>query len=120
MALAPDLDLSGPIQQAIASPNIAAILEQRIAQIERHGHDPRADAARPPDHLPRLALDYVQGALDHIRRGASRDGEIARSRLVKAAALCLAAADRLGLDRMGNSIEAEEAARDLFEQGDGA
>ncbi len=91
---------------AIQGPAVRAVLEARIEQIVRHGHDRDFDADLPPGKLPALAQQFAGLAKENIDAiPERRDFNVARRRLARAGALCLAAIDRLDMasqtDRRG-------------------
>ncbi len=71
---------------------IYQILEIRGSQITQRGHTAQADAEAPASYLPRKVREYVDDAIDDIQRGKV---EQAQRKLLKAAALILAAVARL-------------------------
>jgi hypothetical protein len=86
------------LARALAGPASRLVAEMRLEQILKHGHDAEEDAMQPIDRLPRLAHERLIRALDHIRGTAqSRNLAVARLDLGRAAAMCLAAIDRIDL-----------------------
>lgn len=85
-------------RRVVECPHLGAVIRERVAQLDAHGHMPEADAELPLHALPHKALDYLQIALECTQgiRG-QRDLPRARKKLAQAAALCLAALDRLDL-----------------------
>lgn len=81
---------------------VREVLEQRITQVVKFGHTRDGDASLPSGWLPNDAKNDLIGALDLINGGPDRrDLPRARKRIIRAAALCLAALDRLELDEVG-------------------
>lgn len=77
-------------------PVVQAIVAERIAQIARHGHDAAHDRSGSAERLPRVAKDYLQGAIDQIACAAeTRNLVAARRNVVRACAVGLAAIDRI-------------------------
>lgn len=72
------------------------IAAERFAQVDRFGHAPERDAALPLDELPKKAREYVTIGIDRLH---PFQGELniplARKKLVQAAALLIAAIERL-------------------------
>lgn len=92
----PPVLVSGAAARALNSAAIGAVLAERLAQVERFGHDPDGDVLLSLDDLPRKAWEYLQIGRDCIRAtGEKRDLPRARKKLVQSAALILAALDRL-------------------------
>jgi hypothetical protein len=93
---------------ALQGPAMRAVMEMRVEQIVRHGHTADNDAMLPIGWLPRDAQDTVQAARDLMIAGPERrDLGTARRRLVKAAAILLAA-----IDRLDGAIAAEPKAKE--------
>jgi hypothetical protein len=93
---------------ALQGPAMRAVMEMRVEQIVRHGHTAENDAMLPIGWLPRDAQDTVQAARDLMIAGPERrDLGTARRRLVKAAAILLAA-----IDRLDGAIAAEPKAKE--------
>lgn len=68
----------------------------RSEQVSLRGHTPQADAGLPAIYLPRKAREYVDDAIDCLQRDRP---DLAIRKLVKSAALILAAIARLRLIR---------------------
>lgn len=86
------------IANAIRGPAVEAAIDARIEQILRFGHDSERDSMLPIGELPQLARKHVSEAIERISAtGEKRHLPGARKSLARAAALCLAAIDRLGL-----------------------
>ncbi len=102
-----DAGAAGPPAPASATSPLRAVedvLALRGEQIHKFGHTSEKDAALPVDHLPREAKAALAAALDDIQfhRGGIAWDETrprVRRRLVKAAAMLLAAIDRLDMER---------------------
>lgn len=96
---AADLPLarSGELLAALQGPAVRAVLEARIEQIVKHGHDATHDADLPIGWLPRHAREMMQMALDCLHP-VKPDLPVARRRVARAAALCLAAIDRIDVE----------------------
>jgi hypothetical protein len=81
----------------LEGPALASVIEARLAQID-HGHTSERDMDTVIDFLPRQARDFIVIAIDCIRADMSpQDLPRARKKLAQAAALCLAALDRLAV-----------------------
>jgi uncharacterized membrane protein len=92
---------------ALEGSALAAILEERLAQIKRYGYDPFEERQQPPARLLRLAADYGRDAVDHAAGGQKQTLTGARKKAVKCAALLLAAIEVLDHHI---TIQAREAA----------
>jgi hypothetical protein len=100
-----DTPLLDELLNAAQGPAIRDVVEMRTQQIARYGHTREADADLPLDQLPREAAQRIQTAVERIRATEERRSlPGARVALVRAAAMCLAAVDRLDL-----AIKAPEA-----------
>lgn len=94
------------IANAIRGPAMQATIDMRIEQIVRHGHDSEHDAMLPIDRLARDAAGRFAAAVDHMSgAGERRDLAAARRVLVRAAAIGLAAIDRID---MAIAVEAKK------------
>jgi len=83
---------------AIQGPAMRMVIEARVDQIVKRGHTRDSDAMLPIGWLSRRAHDMVQAATDNIDGTLERRNlPIAKARLARAAALCLAAIDRLNM-----------------------
>jgi hypothetical protein len=90
------IDRTDELLQALTGPAVRAVLLIRAEQIAKHGHDREYDSMLPLVHLPKRAKWFASASIEHITgTGQVRDLRMARVRLAKAAALCLAAIDRL-------------------------
>ena len=76
---------------------VKAVLEARIAQVVKHGHTPAADAAWPLRKLPADARSMLVAGMD-LMEGPHRNLVVGRRRFAKAAAMLLAAIDRVDLE----------------------
>lgn len=95
-AVSPLIGMLDDVANAIRGPAVQAAIEARIEQIVRYGHDSEHDAMQPIDELPRLARKHLSEASERIAGlGEKRHLPAARRSLARAAALCLAAMDRL-------------------------
>lgn len=83
---------------AISGPALNAVLEARIEQIVKHGHTPAQDAAMPLKVLPHHARSMILDATDLMDPGCRRNLTVARRRIAKAAAMLLAAIDRIDVE----------------------
>jgi hypothetical protein len=84
---------------AIAGSAVKAVLEARIEQILKHGHSPEADAELTLKYLPHHARSMIIDAVDLLQEsGPHRNLVVGRRRLAKAAAMLLAAIDRVDID----------------------
>lgn len=81
---------------ALTGSAVRAVLEARIEQIVKHGHDAASDAMLPLGMLPREAKDRLQMGCDCLY-GERRNLPVARRRFARAAALLLAAIDQIDL-----------------------
>lgn len=83
---------------AAFGPAVRDAIDMRITQITQHGHTREKDADLPIDWLPREAAQRALAAVDRIRGTQERRNlPAARLALLRVAALCLAAVDRLDL-----------------------
>lgn len=71
------------------------VLKERIAQIDKRGHTSETDGDHPLHFLPGLAAEYAGIARDRARPGTHFSLPGARKKAVQAAALALAAVERL-------------------------
>jgi hypothetical protein len=85
--------------------HVAMMLGQRIEQIEKHGHDDTADAARSPADLLAIGKRFLQEAADLTHPGERRNLEVAQIRCARAGAMILA-----GMRRIEREIAADRAA----------
>jgi hypothetical protein len=84
------------LRAAVTSPAVRAVLEMRIEQIVKHGHDAEADLMLPILWLPKQAHEYAQIAVESVGvTGRDRDLERACKCLARTAALSIAAIDRI-------------------------
>lgn len=87
---------SDELLDAIQGPAVRAVLEARIGQILKQGHTRENDAMLSIVALPDKAIEMARIARSRIGvTGADRNLKAARKSLAAAAALCLAAIDRL-------------------------
>jgi hypothetical protein len=90
---------------AIQGPTLKAVLAMRIEQILKHGHTAENDLMLPILWLPKQAKDQALAATEAIGvTGNGRDLALAKRRLARAAALCMAA-----IDRIDAAVERKEA-----------
>ena len=75
------------------------ICTERANQIHVWGHSPDADAGKPDTHLPKLARRYIDDATEYLSLGRT---DVAIPKLLKAAAIILAAVAHI---RMNRSVE---------------
>lgn len=103
---APQLVLEGTIRlgqieeimAALAGPAARMALQMRLEQIVKHGHDREHDEMLPIMRLPQLAREQLSMALDtSLTAGDRRDLRVAKLRLARAAAMCLAGIDRINM-----------------------
>jgi hypothetical protein len=86
------------LARALSGPAARLVGEMRLEQILKFGHDAENDSMLPIDRLPWLARERMVRAMDLIRAtGEGRNLAVARKDLARAAAMCLAAIDRLDL-----------------------
>jgi hypothetical protein len=88
---------AGELLAAISGPAVKAVLEARIEQIVKHGHSVEADAGLTLKYLPHNARSMILDASD-LLDGQHRNLVVGRRRLAKAAAMLLAAIDRVDLE----------------------
>ena len=86
---------------------IEAVLAERTRQIAKFGHTPESDAALPLKQLPREAARFLTAAIEDVQYQRDAWRNHARRHLIRAAAMILAAMDR---------IEAEPRDEDPFIQ----
>lgn len=93
---------AGELLAAIQGPAMRAVMEMRIEQIVKHGHTAEGDRMLPISLLPDEARKMAAAACDLIvATGERRNLPVARKRLARAAALCMAAIDRLDVAMQG-------------------
>ncbi len=86
------------IANAIRGPAVQAAIDARIEQIVRYGHDATHDADLSIDYLPRQARERLLHAHDQLTGSDGKQNlPAARKNIARAAAICLAAIDRLDL-----------------------
>lgn len=78
--------------------SMRAAIAARIEQLQRFGHDEAHDAQLPPQFLMNKAREYLSDAIDHSREGSRKNLPCAWRKTARAAALCLAALDRLAIE----------------------
>lgn len=119
--VAPQSDPLRPLDDetraAMQSPNVAAVLSQRVMQIIEHGRTAAHDDAQPLHHLPKLADHYLTQA-NHLLAQARMDSHTAaeycslpnrdtcdraKQKMHRAAACLLAACDQI--DRYLKGLE---------------
>lgn len=84
------------IANAVRGPAVQLAIDMRIEQIVKYGHDAEHDAMQAIDALPRLAAERLIHARDQIlATGERRNLPVAKLNLARAAAMCLAAIDRI-------------------------
>lgn len=84
------------IDNAIRGPAVRGAIDMRLEQLLKHGHDAEHDMMLPIDQLPRLARERTAMAIEQISgTGEKQNLPVARKNLLRAAAICLAAVDRL-------------------------
>ena len=84
------------LRAAVTSPAVRAVLEMRIEQMVKFGHSLEGDLDLPIGWLPMEARQDLQIAADCINaKEPDRNLVRARARIVRAAAMCLAAIDVL-------------------------
>lgn len=77
---------------------LADILAERLAQVTQRGHTPESDADQPVHRLLDLTSTYARIACDRAAPGDRQTLAGARKKAVQAAALAIAAVERLDLD----------------------
>ena len=86
------------IANANRGPAVQAAIDARIEQIVRYGHDAVHDADLAIDYLPRQARDRMLHAIEQLTGVSDKQNlPAARKNIARAAAICLAAIDRLDL-----------------------
>lgn len=80
---------------AIQGPALRLVLEARIEQIIKHGHDSESDQMLAITRLPQLAREQGAMAIDVLGHDDRRNIKVAIRRLARSAAINLAAIDRL-------------------------
>lgn len=95
-AVSPLIGMIDDVANAIRGPAVQAAIEARIEQIMRYGHDSEHDGMLAIGALPDLARQQLVMSIERIAGTAEiRQLPAARKSLARAAALCLAAIDRL-------------------------
>lgn len=105
----PVIGLIDEVANAIRGPAVQLAIEMRIEAIMRFGHGAEHDAMLPIGELPTVARKYLVEAAERI--GGSEEKRslpAARKSLARAAALCMAA-----MDRLDAAIAAEAKQREL-------
>lgn len=87
----PLTDGSG-VAAVFSSRGLADVLQERLHQVEKHGHTPAADALLP---LIQFQVGVMRMAHGITRPGALDAREKLRRKLVQLAAFCLAFIDRI-------------------------
>ena len=86
----------------VCGPAVKAVLEARIAPVVKHGHTPANDANVPLKILPAHARSMIIDTMDLLDgppgRLPAHNLTVARRRLAKAAAMLLAAIDRVDVE----------------------
>lgn len=82
---------------ALKGPALQLVLDARVEQIAKHGHDREHDEMLAIDRLPRLAREMAGMANDLLGHDERRNLPVARRRLARCAALCMAAIDRIDM-----------------------
>jgi hypothetical protein len=85
------------LRALVTGPAVKAVLEARIAQVVKHGHTPANDAELPIKHLPANARSMIIDTLD-LLEGPRRNLVVAKRRLAKAAAMLIAAIERVDVE----------------------
>lgn len=85
------------------------VMAMREEQILKFGHTPARDALRPVHYLPKQARGYLDHAIDELTIGPEGWEARARKRLIRAAAMILAAIDRLDADSGSTSNEGNDS-----------
>ncbi|MEZ5688722.1 MAG: hypothetical protein R3E21_08085 [Caenibius sp.] len=84
------------------------VMTMREEQIVKFGHTPEQDAMLPAHYLPKQARGYLEHAIDELTIGPEGWEARARKRLIRAAALILAAIDRLDADTNSTRTEGSD------------
>jgi len=100
------------IANAIRGPAVQMVIDTRIEQILRYGHDAEYDAMQAIDALPRKAREYLIAAIEQVA-GVREHRQLpaAVRNLARTAAICLA-----GIDRLQAVIAAEQAKQQQREE----
>jgi len=94
MAADPPLERGAELARAVAGEALQAVVAERVRQIAVHGYTAEHDAALQRRQLPARARSMIIVAMDRLSAG---DLAVARRKLAKAAAVLMAAIDRLDL-----------------------
>lgn len=81
----------------VTGPALKAVVLARVEQVAKHGHTPARDADLPIKHLPHHARSMIIDTVD-LLEGPHRNLVVARRRLAKAAAMLMAAVDRVDIE----------------------
>lgn len=93
------------IVNALRGPALQDVVDMRLEQIVKHGHDAEHDGMLALDQLPRMARDFGLHAIEQITAtGEKRNLRVARKNLVRMAATALAAIDRLDAATGGKDL----------------
>lgn len=87
--------MASTFRESLESQALADVLAERIKQIDDRGHTLEADLALSLDALPRLVATYATIARDRATRGKQFTLPGARKKIIQAAALAIAAAERI-------------------------
>jgi hypothetical protein len=85
------------LRSAVTSAAVRQVLEMRLEQIVKHGHTPERDAELAMRHLPANARSMIIDSMD-LLEGPHRNLVVAKRRLAKAAAMLIAAIDRVSVE----------------------
>lgn len=101
----------------LASRALADVLAERLAQVHQRGHTSAADGAHPPERLLDLTFTYARIAADRAQPGTRQHLAGARKKAVQAAALAIAAVERLDAEiQLLDLTPAPAAEGDLFRE----
>jgi hypothetical protein len=96
MAADPPLALGEELARAVGGEALRAIVTERVEQIVRHGYGAEHEAALALRQLPALARSQIIHGMDRLSGG---DLVAGRRWLAKAAAVLMAAIDRIDVER---------------------
>lgn len=84
--------------EELFGPSLQATLDARLEQVKA-GHDSEADDAQPTERLLAVADRYIVNTRELVGPGTYRNLPVAEKRIARAAAVLLAAYDRVRRER---------------------
>lgn len=109
------MTISNHLDNPLASRALSDVLAERLAQVHHRGHTSEADGEHPPQRLLDLTFTYARIAADRATPGDKQHLTGARKKAVQAAALALAAVERLDREIDAAGLQPPTAAEgDLF------